>query len=556
MKRQIKQLTDRTFDLLVIGGGIYGATIAWEAVLRGLSVALIDQSDFGSKTSANSLKIVHGGLRYLQQLDVKRMRESIRERRTYLKIAPHLVHPLPCVMPTYGHMIKGPEVMRAGLMMNDIISADRNRLEDPEKMIPAGRILSRAECLAMVPGIESKRVNGAAFWTDAQIFNTERFNLSFILSAVNQGAEAANYIQAVDYLKRGNRVEGVTARDLISGEKLDIPAKMVVNAAGGWVNTLQPGQQEPHIQLSTAMNLVVNRKMLDGCAAGISTTFQYKTSAGNTEQSSRVLFMTPWRDVTVIGTYHKPYQNSPDAMKINRQEIDDFRNEINRGYPGDPVQRNEISYAYKGFLPMDGLHKKTGEVVLTKHYHIYDYKKDHIEGLITVSGVKYTTARDVAVKVVDRVFGKLGTNGSKSVSHQRRLMGGQIDNFSTFLKETVAAKPPSLSDKTMHHLAYTYGSMTRDILAYGMRDDEMLKLVDGSEEVIRAEIVHAVREEAAQTLSDVILRRTDMGSAGYPGDDILPACARLMGQELGWNKDKINHEISAVKQMYRVFMDE
>ena len=548
-------MTDRTFDVLIIGGGIYGATIAWEAVLRGLSVALIEKSDFGSKTSANSLKIVHGGLRYLQQLDFKRMRESIRERRAYLKIAPHLVHPLSCVMPTYGHMIKGPEVMRAGLIMNDIVSADRNRLSDPEKTIPAGRILSKQECLASVPGIDAKRVNGGVFWTDAQIYNTERFILSFILSAVSRGAVAVNYVQAVDYLKRGNRIEGIEARDLITNEKLDISAGMVVNATGGWVDSLKPTRSEPHVKLSTAMNLVVNRKMLDDCAAGISAPFQYKTSTGNTEQGSRVLFMTPWRDVTVIGTYHKPYQGQPDAMKITRQEIDDFRNEINRGYPGDPIQRGEISFAYKGFLPMDSLHKKTGEVVLTKHYHIYDYRKDHIEGLITVSGVKFTTARDVAVKTVSRVLRQMNKRGPKSVSHNLSLAGGDIDDFDTFLKEAVASRPPSVSEKTVRHLAYSYGTMASDVLAYGIRDSKAMNLVDGSDEVIQAEILHAVREEAAQTLSDVILRRTDLGSAGYPGDKVILACARLAGRELGWTKQKMNQEISQVKQIYEIYSE-
>jgi glycerol-3-phosphate dehydrogenase len=147
MKRNIDSLSNTEYDLLVIGSGIYGAVLAWDGVLRGLRVALIDKADFGGATSANSLKIVHGGLRYLQQLDFRRMRESIRERTNYMEIAPHLVHPLSCVMPTYGHTMKGREVMFFGLMLNDIISMDRNRLKDPEKIIPMGRVISKRSCL-------------------------------------------------------------------------------------------------------------------------------------------------------------------------------------------------------------------------------------------------------------------------------------------------------------------------------------------------------------------------------------------------------------------------
>ena len=172
MDRDLTQLANHKYDLIIIGGGIYGACVAWDATLRGLSVALVEKADFGHATSANSLKTIHGGLRYLQQLDIKRMRESIRERRTLMRIAPHLVHPLPCLMPTYGHLTKGRAVMALALKVNDLVSFDRNRLEDPQKHLPKGRVISRQECLQLLPNIVREGLTGGAVWHDAQVYNS------------------------------------------------------------------------------------------------------------------------------------------------------------------------------------------------------------------------------------------------------------------------------------------------------------------------------------------------------------------------------------------------
>jgi glycerol-3-phosphate dehydrogenase len=184
MIRDLRTLSCDQFDLAVIGGGIYGACAAWDAAVRGLKVALLEQGDFGAATSANSLKTLHGGLRYLQNLDLLRMRQSIRERSRIMRIAPHLVRLLPCVMPTSGHLMRGRELMSVALLLNDIISHDRNHLIDPSNRIPRGRLLSKAELLQKIPFLkEMGRYNGGALWYDAQMLNSERVTLSFVQSA-------------------------------------------------------------------------------------------------------------------------------------------------------------------------------------------------------------------------------------------------------------------------------------------------------------------------------------------------------------------------------------
>ena len=553
MKRDTKALSQHSFDVLIIGAGIYGAATAWDAALRGLSVALIDKSDFGSATSSNSLKIVHGGLRYLQQLDIPRVRESVRERMIFMRIAPHLVHPFPCVMPTYGHFMKGNEIMRMGLYLNDILSFDRNRLQDPEKSISAGRVVSRKECLRLVPGIDGKRVRGGAFWTDAQMYNSERLLLSFVLSASRRGAEVANYIEAKEFLKRGNRVEGVKAVDGLTGDALEIRATMIINTSGGWVDEVlrRALKHSSRVHLSTAMNLVVRRSLLSECAAGIAAPFRFQRNNGSVYQGSRVLFFAPWRKCTLIGTYHQPYSGNPEDLQVTEKEIQDFLENVNAGYPQDPIGRDEISFVHKGFLPMDGIHRKTGEILLTKHSRLYDhFREDGLDGLISVVGVKYTTARDVAEKAVNRIFKKMGKTPPSPLSRDTQLVGGEIERFDDFLSRAVSSTPEGQSAEVVRHLVYNYGSEYARILKYGERRSDLLKTVPGSSEVLLAEVIHAIREEMAQKLTDIVLRRTDLGSAGHPGKEAIATCVRVAAKELGWNKSRTQEEVDDLEKTY------
>ena len=538
MKRDLKALQDKVFDVAIVGGGIYGCAAAWDAALRGMTVALIEKEDFGGATSANSLKTIHGGLRYLQTLDLKRFRESVRERRLLMRIAPHLVHPLPVAMPTYGHFMKGPEVMFAGLLANDILSGDRNWGMESQKRLPNGRVISRDECLRRVPGIDPHRVNGAATWTDAMVYSSERMTLAYVQSAVSQGAVAANCVKAVEVLQENGKVSGIRVQDALTGETFDIRSRSVLNTAGAWV---ERWSGEKHLfRLSTAMNLVVKRKLLEGNAAGITAPYEYTLPGGGAHKGRHVLFMSPWREYTIVGTYHRPYEGDPDALSVSEAEVADFLKEVNAGYPGDPIGLDEVGFVHKGFLPMDGVNPKTGEVMLTKHYR---FSQAGPQGLISLAGVKYTTARDVAQKAIGRVAKQVPGPWKRCATAKTRLVGGAIDSFDHFLSDVEAQAPAGSAT----HLARCYGTEVRAILAYPA---ELLKPVTGSDEVLQAEVVHAVREEMAQRLADVILRRTDLGSGAYPGDTTVTAVAELMAAELGWDTTRIAQEIEHTRGKY------
>ncbi len=550
MKRDLKELSDNKFDIIIIGAGIYGAALAWEASLRGLSVALIDRGDFGAATSANSLKIMHGGLRYLQQMDIKRFRESIRERHLLLRLAPHLVSPMPCVLPTTGHKMKGPEVMAVGLLLNDILSCDRNKGVDHDRHIPRGRIVSRKRCLELAPGLDPQGINGGAFWSDAQAYSSERLLLAFIKTAVEIGCVAANYLGATSLIRRESRIEGVQVEDRLQGDRFEIRGDIIINTAGAWVDDLlgKNSGSGPLLSLSTAMNLVVKRKLLQETALGFQAPFTFRREDGSIYNGRRVLFMAPWRDYTLIGTYHLPYSGHPSDMQVKEEEIQGFLEEINKGYPGDPVKREDVSHVYKGFLPMNGLNPTNGEVSLVKHYRILDHaKEDRVENLISVVGVKYTTARDVAEKTLRLALAKLGKSRNLPLLRPRYLCGGNISSFSALLSEARQGKPTTISEETATRMTRLYGADYPDLM--NMKGIKLQSL-NGYAEAITSEIYYAVREEMAVTLSDILLRRTDIGSGSCPQEETLRQVAAIAGKELGWDAARTQAEIDDLKAVY------
>ena len=556
MKRDLDAFAGREFDVAIIGAGIYGATAAWEAASRGLSVALIDRGDFGAATSANSLKTVHGGLRYLQHLDIARTVESIRERRILLGIAAHLVRPLCCIMPTYGRFLKSKSVMRAGLAVNDLIGFNRNRGLDPEQRIPIGKVVSRQECLGAIPGIDGSRVTGGAVWSDAQMVSSERLLLSFIRAAVKAGACAANYVEAVGFLRVDRRLVGVAAKDVLTGKEFEIRSASVLNATGGYADNLAakavPGIARRLVRLSTAMNLVVRRNLLPECAAGIPSRFTHVRENGGPVHGTRVLFFAPWNGFTLIGTHHRPYAGDPDAMAVTEEEIETFLAEAGRAYPGTVLGREDVTLCHKGFLPMDGVDQRTGEVRLTPHPRIHDHEReDGVGGIVTVVGVKYTTARAVAERTVDLLFRKLGRDPRKSISRQTSLGGGGTGPFSRFLERIVETRPSGLGAEPLAHLVSHYGSEYPAVLRLLEKNPAWRSTVPGSDRVIAAEIVHAVRDEMAVTLSDAVRRRTNLGAGMHPGRECLAFCAGLMAGELGWDAARVEHEIQATASAFR-----
>ena len=552
MNRNLTELTSKIYDLLVIGGGIYGACVAWEASLRGLSVGLVEKADFGWATSANSLKTIHGGLRYLQHADFQRMRESIAERKTLMRIAPHLIHPLPVLLPTYGHGMKGKEVLAIALFLNDIISCDRNQIKDRQKHIPNGRVISKKECQQLLPGVPQQGLTGGAIFADAQVYNSERLTLSFLNSAAKLGANLANYVEVTGFLQEGGRITGVKVHDALTNEQFDIQAKTVVNTSGPWMsrllNLVDAKQLQPGFPLAKSMNLVT-RPIFENYAVGISAQNSYRDPDTLIDKGSRLLFVSPWRGKSMIGTSYTVYDQDPDNFQITKEDIQGFLNEINQALPSVSLKMEDVDFVHGGLLPRTGI-TQTGEPLIGKHYQLRDHSQEGLPGLISVTGVKYTTARDVAEKVVNQVFKSWGQKPKKSLSAVTQLHDGKIEKFEDFLCTAIADAPSGLGEEVMRRLVYNYGSAYPDVLKYFEKNSKDCQERGDDLAVLRAEVIYGVREEMAQKLSDVVFRRTELGSAGYPGEEALKVCAETMGAELGWDRVRIEKELQELSSFH------
>jgi glycerol-3-phosphate dehydrogenase len=544
MKRNLDKLATQTFDVLVIGGGIHGAVAAWDAALRGLSVALIERGDFGSATSQNSLKIIHGGLRYLQDGNLSRIRTMARERTTWMKIAPHLVHPLTCLTPTRQKLSRSRLALGAALTANNLLSFDRNHLPDLEKHLPNGKIISQGELANLLPGYDISTSTGAAVWHDAQVYNSERLLLDIILSAVNAGAEVANYVEATGFLRHGNRVTGAQVRDVQSGQVFDIQSRVVLNCAGAWIEgLLEKVSVRSEYATSVAMNIIVD-KVWPGVAAGLPS----RPADGRLPQ---ILFFVPWRNVTMIGTWHIPWNEPADAFELNDAVVQDFVGEINSAHPPLRLALEDVQHVTWGFLPVNKEDTHRDQIRLTRDGVLIDHeKKDDLSGLISALGVKYTTARVVAEKAIDLTVDKLDIRVKQCQTSLTPVNGGQIDDFNAFLKRAQAEASAVLETECIKHLVYTYGSGFRNLVQYIKDQPRLAERIDLNLPVTAAEVVHAIRHEMTLTLADVIQRRTELGAAGLPTITALQKCADLMGNELGWSLERQAQEIDSVTQAY------
>ncbi len=475
MKRDLAALAGAELDLVVVGGGIHGAAAAWDAAQRGLAVALVERDDFGAGASWNSLKTIHGGMRYLQKAALGRLRESARERRTLLAIAPALVRPLRFVVPTYGHGLTGREALAIALRLNDWLTPDRNDGLPEESRIPPGRTVSAPEARELVPGLEPRGLTGAAVWSDAQASSTERLTLAFVLAAAGAGAGVANHAEVVEVLRSRGRVAGVVVRDVLQGGAVEVRARLVLNAAGPWADDLlaRAGLRREAAPLLRARNLVLDRPPSLSHAVGA-------------KSRGRFLFVVPWEGRTLIGTDYEPAETEPDDPQA-------FLAEADRAFPWAGLGDSKVTLVHEGLVPGRG-----GAGGLATRPRLIDHEtEDGLPGLVSLQGVKYTTARAVAERAIDLVL--------------RRL------------------ERPSVTGRT---------AITPLPKAHSLEGD------------LETRTREAVREEMALTLPDAVLRRLDLGTAGPPPPADLDVVCRTMAAEFAWDAERQRSERMALAGVY------
>lgn len=387
MKRDLQALAHSSFDVLVVGAGIQGACIAWSAARAGLRTALIERDDFGAAASANSLKIIHGGLRYLQHGDLRRMRESIRARRRFLFLAPGNVRPLDCLMPARGNGTRSNAAFRLALALNAVISADRNRGLAAASQLRAGRVLSKRELAKRVPEFRiPDGTTGAMLWHDALADDTDRLNLGFVLAAAKAGACVANRVRADRLLEAEGQTAGVEATDVETGATFPIRAAQTVLAAG-------PGGEGP---LGSAprtwllsCNLILRRPLVTGAAVAIESREAFDDADALIRRGRRNFFVVPWQGGTMIGTSYMPWP-AGRPPHLDRAGLEEFIRQVNDIGAFAPIHADDVVRVHAGLLPAggDGLSPAKEAGFTTQR------------GLLRVQAVKYTTAPEVADQVV------------------------------------------------------------------------------------------------------------------------------------------------------------
>jgi len=515
MPRNLARLADDTFDVVVIGGGIYGLSTAHALTRRGLSVALLERRDFGGATSFNSLKTVHGGIRALQHGAIADAREFVRERRAIATMVPHLVRVMPFVVPTARHPVRNRAAMHLFLRAYDALSRDRNDELDPAVHLPASYTVGRRRAAELNPLVGTDGLTGAAVWHDYQLHSPERLAIALVRTMTDTGAAVANYVEVRHLLRRNDRISGVHAVDTLTGTTLDVRGRLVVNAAGPWTWQLLAASgitAETAAGFSLAMNLVVDRTPLPHAVGGVS--------------KGRFLFLVPWRDRAILGTSHEGFVQDPRHVP-SAADVDSLLRDGVEAFPGARLNSAAIRLVHRGLLPArpDG----AAHGALLKRSIVRDHRADGVAGLLSVVGVRYTTAGATAQHAARLACEILGRPVQDPTIHP--LAGASFAGLSRYRQQ----------HPERERLIARYGTLFTELSA-----DALEPIAPGTD-VTRAEILYAVRREMACTLADVALRRTDLAAGGHPGPDILRAAAIVMAVECGWDSEKVSREVATLE---------
>jgi len=528
------------YDIIVIGGGITGAAVAYDAASRGLSVALVEKDDFGSKTSSATSKLIHGGLRYLQNFELSLVRESLKERRILENIAPNFVYPLGNMIIFNNPAQKSKKyLLRIGMILYDILSFDKKFTWDKSKKLPSHKNFSRKQTVQNEPLLDNKNLSGSVVYYDCASIFPERLTLAFIKSAAAKGADIANYMEVTGFRINNNKIEGVNLIDKINNRTASIKGKLTINCAGPWADKiLSLTGTKKHTEVlrrSEGIHIITKR---------IFNKFLVTSST----PGGRHIFIIPWRGYSLIGTTDKEYIGSPDNWRIKKESVLELIDDVNASF-GEHVKisYDDVLYCYGGLRPL--VEDQTEDVYeSSRKYEIFDNSIDGFDGLVTVEGGKYTTSRNLAENVMKIACRKLGFSSKKSGTDKDYLYGSEIESIEDFVK-FFKTKHPDLPENAIDYLSRIYGTEIENLLAVAILDKSLSEPLTNEGE-IAAQIVYAIEHEMAFKLSDILFRRTGMGTLGHPGKKVLQRIADIAGDLLRWDNSTKNKEILEAEKIF------
>jgi glycerol-3-phosphate dehydrogenase len=520
-------ISGAAFDVVVVGAGVNGCGVARDAAMRGLGVLLLDKGDIAAGTTAASTRLIHGGLRYLEHGEVGLVRESLRERETLLRrVAPHLVRPLPMLVPVYAGRRRGRLAIRAGMLAYDLLSSSRS--------LPRHRMLTPAEAFAHAPGLEPVGLRGAALFYDAQVEFAERLAVENALDARARGATVVTYARVERLIVEEGAARGVVFEDLLGGATHEARASVVLNAAGPWVDELLEGSRAADGKLigGTKGSHVVVRAFEGAPRAALYT---------EAVEDGRPFFVVPWDDKFLIGTTDERYAGDLDRVAADVREVEYLLRETNRVLPSARLTRADVLYTYSGVRPLPRVADGEESGITRRHF----IRPARARGLFSIVGGKLTTYRALAEEAVDLIFRALGKTPPRCQTADVPLPGAAVEEFDAFRRDFEARS--TLPPRSTARLLKVYGARAAEVLRLAQEDAELSQVISEETGSIGAEVVYAFREELAQTLADCLLRRTMIGLNGNVGLDASGRAARIAQKFLGWDDERAACEVEAYR---------
>jgi glycerol-3-phosphate dehydrogenase len=533
----LEALTAERFDVLVIGGGITGAGVALDAASRGYSVALVERGDYAAGTSSRSSKLVHGGLRYLQNFDLGLVREALLERQINVALAPHLVRPLPLVVPAFDGA-RPDRLMGLGLNMYDAMSLDRisplarrRTREDAEWSPARHRVISGAEVVALLPALATRAPSAGYLFYDCQT-DDARLVLTVLGEAERFGAVLANRLEATDLLEESGRACGARVRDAETGASLEVRAANVVNATGVWADRLRPGElhdeaEVPVIRPSRGTHIVLPHAALPLVAGAIAP------AGGN-----RTIFVLPWLGQTLVGTTDNDYEGPLEHVRPAAEDVGYLLEALNAFF-ATSLGRGDVEGAFAGVRPLISTGDPRKSVDISRKAELYETSS----GMVTITGGKLTTWRRMAKLTVDRLVERDGLEAPCRT---------QVVPLGLPVEPGALPRVPGVAEDAYDQLAGRYGSAADRVLRLAAERPELAAPIVPGRPDLLAEALLATRHEQARSVGDVLLRRTRLGlTAGRalcaPGAGAPERVAAVMGEELGWGSARRAGEAAAFR---------
>jgi glycerol-3-phosphate dehydrogenase len=518
--------TDGELDVLVVGGGIVGTGTALDAVTRGFATGLVEQRDLASGTSSRSSKLIHGGLRYLEMFDFGLVREALEERGLLLtRLAPHLVRPVPFLYPLH-HTWERPYV-GAGLALYDAMAMAGKY----DMGVPKHAHLFRRHLARIAPDLRTEDLHGAIRYYDAQV-DDARLVVAVARTAASYGAHVATRTRVVGFLREGDRVVGVRSVDLESGRELEVRAKVVVNAAGVWTDEIQDmvgGRGALHVQASKGIHLVVPRDRIRSEAGFITRT------------ATSVLFVIPWGRHWIIGTTDTDWHLDKAHPAASRADIDYLLAHVNT-LLREPLDHADVEGVYAGLRPLVRGAREPTSRISREHTVVAP-----VAGLVMIAGGKLTTYRVMAKDAVDtaaRSLAAVAGGPPRECITDRIPLAGADGYVARSNQRALLSRRAGLSVGRIDHLLGRYGGLVDEVLALLAGRPELAQPLEGADDFLTAEVVHAVTHEGARHLDDVLTRRTRISIETFDrGVRAARPTARLMADELGWDDARTAEEV-------------